>query len=113
LQKPKWAAGVCIEAKASSEEVQGTSPEEDFDMIDQDQPQGEGDKPEYKEYPTDIPQEWDGEEANVQEWNDNYDNETQTEYHANMILIFDEYHNRKHMFTAKYAKNDVLSASKQ
>jgi hypothetical protein len=93
LQQPKRAAGVWIEAKASSEEVQETSPEENFDMIDWDQPQGEGDEPKYEEYPMDIPWEWDGEEANIQEWDNEYDDETQTEYRENMILIGDEYHN--------------------
>jgi hypothetical protein len=29
------------------------------------------------------------EEANIQEWDDEYDDETQTEYHTNMILIKD------------------------
>jgi hypothetical protein len=92
LQQPQQAAGVHIEAEASSEEVQGTSPDEDFDVIDRDQPQGEGEEPEYEEYATDIPREWDGEEADIQEWDDKYDNETQTEYRANMILVGDEYH---------------------
>jgi hypothetical protein len=67
LQQPKQAAGVRIEAEASSKEVQGTSPEEDFNVIDWDQPQGEGEEPEYKEYLMDIPREWDREEADVQE----------------------------------------------
>jgi hypothetical protein len=54
----------------------------------------------------DIPREWDGEEADVQEWDDEYDDKTQTEYHTNMILIGDEYHNRK-------SKKDVPSMLKQ
>jgi hypothetical protein len=102
LQQPKQATGVCIEAEASSKEVQGTSPEEDVNVIDWDQPQGESDDPKYEEYATDIPRQWDGEEANVQEWDDEYDEETQTEYH-----------NQKCMFTAKHAKNNVLGVSKR
>jgi hypothetical protein len=93
LQQPTWAAGVCIEAKASNEEVQEASPEEDSDMIDWDQPQGEGDEPEYKEHLTDIPREWDEEGADIQEWDEDYDTETQTEYCSGMILAFGEYHN--------------------
>jgi hypothetical protein len=61
-------------------------------VIDWDQPQGEGNKPKYEKYPMDIPQEWDGEEANIQEWDDKYNDEIQTEYCINMILISDEYH---------------------
>jgi hypothetical protein len=93
--------GVHIEANASGREVEDTSPEEDFDMIDQDQPQGEGDKPEYEEYPMDIPCRWDNEDAEAQERDEAYDNGTQTKYCANMILIGDEYYNRKHVFMAK------------
>jgi hypothetical protein len=63
LQQPKQAAGIHVEAEASNEEVQDASPEEEFDVIDQDQPQGEDDKPEYEEYPMDIPQEWDEEDV--------------------------------------------------
>jgi hypothetical protein len=35
----------------------------------------------------DIPCEWDGDEADIQEWDDDYDNKTQTEYHINMIPL--------------------------
>jgi hypothetical protein len=36
-------------------------------MVDHNQPQGEGDEPEYEEYLTDIPCEWDSEKADAQE----------------------------------------------
>jgi hypothetical protein len=108
-------AGVHTEANAYSGgvEVQDTSPKEEFDMIDQDQPQGEGDEPKYKEYPMDIHHEWDIKEADAQEWDKAYDNETQTKYHVSMILIGNEYYNRKHMFTAKHVKSNMLSTLKQ
>jgi hypothetical protein len=82
-------------------------------VVDHDQPQGEGDKPKYEEYPTDIPCEWDHEEADTQEWDEAYDNKTQTKYHVNMILVGNEYHQRKCVFIAKHAKSDVSSVSKQ
>jgi hypothetical protein len=94
--------GVCKEANTSGGEVQDTSPEEDFDMIDQDQPQREGGELEYKEYLTDIPDKLDSEDTDAQEWDEAHDNKTQTKYH-----------NRKCMFMAKHMNNDVLSASKQ
>jgi hypothetical protein len=74
--------------------------------------QGEGDKPNYKEYLMDIPHEWDIEEADVPEWDNDFDNDTQTEYQVNMILIGNEYHGRKCMFMAKYT-NNAPSALKQ
>jgi hypothetical protein len=48
-----------------------------------------------------------------QEWDDDYKDETQTEYCINMILIGDEYHSQKHMFMAKHANKDAPSTSKQ
>jgi hypothetical protein len=82
-------------------------------VVDHDQPQGEGNDLEYEEYPTDIPRDWENEEVDIQEWDEAYDNETQTEYRVNMILIGDEYHQRKHVFMAKHAKGDMPSMSKQ
>jgi hypothetical protein len=93
---------VCIEANTSSGEVQDTSPKEDFDMIDQDQPQGEGGEPEYEEYLMDIPHELDSKDADAQQWDEAYNNKTQTKYY-----------NRKCMLMAKHMKNDALSALKQ
>jgi hypothetical protein len=46
---------------------------------------------EYEEYPSDIPCEWENEEADAQEWDEAYDDETQTEYCINMILVGDEF----------------------
>jgi hypothetical protein len=112
-QLPRCAAGVRLEANASNGEVEETSPEEDFDVVDHDQPQGEGNDMEYKEYPSDIPCEWENEEADTQEWDEAYDDETQTEYRVNMILVTDEYHQRKCMFMAKHARSDMPSVSKQ
>jgi hypothetical protein len=82
-------------------------------VVDRDQPQGEGNDVEYEEYPSDIPHEWENEEADAQEWDEAYDNETQTEYRVNMILISDEYHQRKRVFMAKHAKSDMPSTLKQ
>jgi hypothetical protein len=86
-QLPTWVAGVQLEANTSNGEVEDASPKEDFDVVNHDQPQGEG--------------------------NEAYDNKTQTKYHVNMILVGDEYHQRKHVFMAKHAKSDMPSASKQ
>jgi hypothetical protein len=61
----------------------------------------------------DIPCKWDSEEADAQEWDEAYDNETQTEYHVNMILITNEYHKRKYVFIAKHPKSDAPSTLKQ
>jgi hypothetical protein len=47
--------GVHAGAKAPSDKAQGASPEEDVKVVDHNQPQGEGNKPNYKEYLTDIP----------------------------------------------------------
>jgi hypothetical protein len=57
LQQPRWAAGICIEANASSDKAQEASPEKDVDMVNHNQPQGEGDEPDYEEYLLDIPHE--------------------------------------------------------
>jgi hypothetical protein len=93
--------------------VEESSPEEDFDVVDHDQPQGEGNDMEYEEYPLDIPREWENEEADAQEWDEAYDNKTQTEYCINMILVGDKYYQRKRVFMAKHAKSNAPSASKQ
>jgi hypothetical protein len=82
-------------------------------VVDHNQPQGEGKDMEYEECPMDIPCEWENEEADAQEWDEVYDNKTQIEYCVNMILVGDEYHQRKCMFIAKHAKSNVLSMSKQ
>jgi hypothetical protein len=103
---------VRVEAEASTAEVQESPPEEEYDVIDVDQPQGEG-EPEYEEYPTDMPREWDSEEDVVQQWDDDYDNETQTEYRASMILVDDEYENRKRVFVTKHANSNAQDALKQ
>jgi hypothetical protein len=112
-QLPRQVAGVQLEVNTSNGEVEDASPKEDFDVVDHDQPQGEGNDGEYEEYLMDIPREWENEEADTQEWDKVYDNETQTEYCVNMILIGDEYHQRKHVFMAKHTKSDACSMSKQ
>jgi hypothetical protein len=48
----------------------------------------------------DIPHEWESEDAEAQKWDEGYNNKTQTEYCANMILVSNEYHNRKHVNSA-------------
>jgi hypothetical protein len=90
-QLQRWTAGVCAEAKDPSDKAQGASPEEDVKVVD---PQGERNEPDYQEYPTDIPCEWDTEEVDIPEWDDEFDNDTQTECQVNMILIGNEYHKR-------------------
>jgi hypothetical protein len=105
MQPQRQAAGVWAEAKASVEKGQGASPEEVVEVVDRDQPQGEGDEPRYQEYPSDIPHGWDTEEADVPAWDDNFNNDTHTEYRVNMILVGNEYHERRHMFMAKHADN--------
>jgi hypothetical protein len=62
VQPPRWVAGVRLEANTSNGEVEDTSPEEDFKVVNQDQPQGEGNEVEYEEYLMDIPCEWENEE---------------------------------------------------
>jgi hypothetical protein len=43
-----------LEASTSNGEVEDASPKEDFNVVDHDQPQGEGNDGEYEEYPMDI-----------------------------------------------------------
>jgi hypothetical protein len=74
-------------------------------MVNYDQSQGERNKPDYQEYLMDIPCEWDTEEVDFPEWDNEFDNDTQTEYQVNIILIGNEYHERKHVFIAKHANN--------
>ena len=81
-------------------------------MVGQGQPQGEGGEPVYEEYPTDIPQEWDEEEADAPEWDEDFENDTQTEYRVDMILVGDEYSQRKCVFMARHTK-DAPGASKE
>jgi hypothetical protein len=52
------------------------------------------------------------EEAGIPEWDYDFDNDTWTEYRINMILISDEYHERRCVFMAKHA-NDMPSISGQ
>jgi hypothetical protein len=72
--------GIHAEAKASGDEAQGVLPEENAEVVDWDRPQGEGKEPKYQEYPSDIPHEWDMEEVGIPEWDDDFDNDTWTEY---------------------------------
>jgi hypothetical protein len=65
---------------ASGDKTQGVLPEEEVKVVDRDQPQGEGEEPRYQEYPSDIPHKWDTEEAGIPEWDNDFDNDTQTEY---------------------------------
>jgi hypothetical protein len=113
VQLPRQAAGVHIEANTSSEEVEDTSLKEEFDVVDHDQPQGEGDEPKYEEYPMEILCKWNSEEMDAQEWEEAYDNETQTKYCVNMILVSNKYYQRKCMFIAKHAKSNVFSMTKK
>jgi hypothetical protein len=89
--------GVHAEAKVSGDKAQGVSPEEEVEVVNWDQPQGEGEEPRYQEYPSDIPHEWDMEEAGIPEWDDDFDNDTRMEYHK-----------RRCVFMAKHA-NDTLA----
>jgi hypothetical protein len=41
----------------------------------------------------------------IPEWDYKFDNNTQTEYQVNMILIGSEYHERKHVFMAKHTND--------
>jgi hypothetical protein len=107
-QLQRRAAGVRAEATASGDKTQGALPEEEAKVVDRDWPQGEGEEPRYQEYPSDIPHEWDTEEASVLEWDDDFDNDTWTEYRINMILIGNKYYKRRHVFIDKHA-NDTPS----
>jgi hypothetical protein len=112
MQLQRWAVGVHAEAKAFGNKAQGVFPEEEVEVVDQDQPQGEEKEPRYQEYLSDIPQEWDTEETDVPEWDNDFDNDTRTEYQVNMILIGKEYHERKQIFMAKHV-NDMPSILRQ
>jgi hypothetical protein len=101
-----------LEAEASGKEAPEDSLEEEAKVADRDQPQGEGGEPAYEEYPTDIPHKWDAEEADIPEWDEEFDHDTQTEYRANMILVGDEYQERKCVFMTKHASK-AQGASKQ
>jgi hypothetical protein len=82
---------------ASGDKTQGVLPEEEAKVVNWDRPQGEGEEPRYQEYLSDIPHEWDTEEAGIPEWDDDFDNDTRMEYRTNMILISNEYHKRRHV----------------
>jgi hypothetical protein len=45
------------------------------------------------------------EEVGIPEWDNNFDNNTRTEYRINMILIGDEYHERRCVFMAKHTND--------